>query len=99
MVPLLCGHRICEGCIKNILKKICPFCRKRFANESRDQLFELELEDDYFDELLDNELEIIMNELNRMQDIRKKKREKRLKRIQRKQQKRIKLTENIFSLP
>lgn len=41
LLKLPCGHSICKGCKKHLLKKTCPFCRERFANPSKDNLQEL----------------------------------------------------------
>lgn len=41
LLKLPCGHFICKGCKKHLLKKTCPFCRERFANPSKDDLQEL----------------------------------------------------------
>jgi hypothetical protein len=41
LIKLPCGHTICKGCKKHLLKKTCPFCRERFENPSRDNLQEL----------------------------------------------------------
>lgn len=83
---LPCGHKICGGCIRCILKKVCPFCRRRYLGESKDELFEMEIEMD-FEEVLQTHLDLIMAELNAMEEIRRRKREKRLKKMRYKMEK------------
>lgn len=78
---LPCGHKICGGCIRCILKKVCPFCRRRYLGESKDELFEIEMD---FEEVLQTHLDLIMAELNAMEEIRRRKRDKRLKKIRHK---------------
>ena len=78
---LPCGHKICGGCIRCILKKVCPFCRRRYQNESRDELFEIEMG---YEEVLQTHLDAILAELNAMEEIRRRKREKRLKKMRKK---------------
>lgn len=85
---LPCGHKICGGCIRCILKKVCPFCRRRYLGESKDELFEMEMS---YEEVLQAHLDSIMAELNAaaklLEEIRRRKREKRLKKMRYKMEK------------
>lgn len=81
---LPCGHNICGGCIRCILKKVCPFCRCRYLGESKDELYELEVS---YEEALQAHLDLILEELNAMEEIRRRKREKRLKKMKYKMEK------------
>ena len=35
LTKLPCNHMICKGCIRNIIKKLCPFCRFRFSDNDK----------------------------------------------------------------
>lgn len=85
-------HKICGGCIRCILKKVCPFCRRRYENESKDELFEMDMEMEYT-EVLQVHLDTILAELNAMEEIRRRKREKRLKKMRYKMEKKKRLTQ------